>query len=75
MYVVLHSNPRAWPHQWDNEVLILTLIWIVTMDVTPENIGCFGLYYIGNSNTMHNFGDGDAGFQNGKELLIKFFII
>lgn len=43
------------------------------MDVTAENIGWFRFYYIGNSNTMHNFGDGDAGFQNGKELLIKFW--
>ena len=75
MHVILHSNPWAWSHQWDNEVRILTLIWIVTMDVTPENIRCFGFYYIGNSNTMHKFGDGDAGFQNGKELLLKFFII
>ena len=43
------------------------------MDVTAENIGWFGFYYIGNSNTMHNFSDGDASFQNGKELLIKFW--
>lgn len=41
------------------------------MDVTSENIGWFGFYYIGDSNTMHNFSD-DASFQNGKEYLIKF---
>lgn len=42
------------------------------MDVTSENIGWFGFYYIGDSNTMHNFSDGDASFQNGREHLIKF---